>query len=176
MKRTSSLVWEGSSSGTTYFSQITIDGNLRLACSLCERDEEGRYNQTFSCKNGSTSSALMHLASIHGITSKNKKPRIQRNTLDNYRAPIIDSSQPGWPRFIQKLCYWLVDDLIPLNKLTKPSMRSLFQEMGVVNLPQPRLMKSYLIGYQTAVKESIRNELASLQSSVALTADSWTSK
>ena len=176
MKRTPSLVWEGNSTGTPYFTKITVDGNLRLACNLCERDEEGRYNQTFSYKNGSTSSALLHLTSIHGVSSKNKKPRIQRNTLDNYRAPAIDSSKPGWPRFIQKFCYWLVDNLIPLNMLTKPSTRSLFEEMGVVNLPQPRLMKSYLVGYQTAVKESIRNELASLQSSVALTADSWTSK
>ena len=176
MKRTPSLVWEGSSTGTPYFTKITVDGKLRLACNLCERDEEGRYSQTFSYKNGSTSSALLHLTSIHGVSSKSKKPGILHNILDNYRAPVIDSSMPGWPRFIQKFCYWLVDNLMPLNILTKPSTRSLFEDMGVVNLPQPRLMMSYLVGYQSAVKESILIELASLQSSVALTADSWTSK
>ena len=177
MKRTSSLVWEGSMNGTPYFTKVTIDGKPRLACNSCGRDEEGKYNQTFSYVNGSTSSALLHLASIHGVLSKNKKPKTQHNTLDNYRIPAIDSSHPIWPRFIQALCYWLVDDLIPLHKqLTKPGIKSVFQLLGVGKLPQPRLMKSYLVGYQSAVMESLRNELATLQGSVALTADSWTSR
>ncbi len=90
--------------GTPYFTKVTIDGKPRLACNSCGRDEEGKYNQTFSYVNGSTSSALLHLASIHGVLSKNKKPKTQHNTLDNYRIPAIDSSHPIWPRFIQALC------------------------------------------------------------------------
>jgi hypothetical protein len=108
------------------------------------------------------------------VTAKNQEFSTTYWTTTELRSSI--APMPGWPRFIQKFCYWLVDNLMPLNILTKPSTRSLFEDMGVVNLPQPRLMKSYLVGYQSAVMESLRNELATLQGSVALTADSWTSR
>ena len=70
----------------------------------------------------------------------------------------------------------IVEDMIPLNKLTKPGFKALLQVLGVKDAPQPKQVKVLLKSYQSSIKDILHEEFATLGSQVALTADSWTSK
>jgi hypothetical protein len=176
MKRTSSLVWEKSHTGDPYFVKIPINGNIQLGCNLCGKDAAGEYKKTFTFTNGSTSSARNHLISEHRIISDRKKPTVQLNTLDHFATPTIDCKSPLWGRFLQAYCYWVVEDMIPLNKLTKPGFKAMLRVLGVKSAPQPKQVKALLKSYQASIKDILREEFASLGTQVSLTADSWTSK
>ena len=78
----------------------------------------------------------------HGILPDEKKLRVQSNTLDHFATPTIDRKSPTWWRFLRAYCYWIVEDMIPLNKLTKPGFKALLQVLGVKDAPQPETGES----------------------------------
>ena len=177
MKRKNvSPCWSTWKPGTQCCERILVDGVPHIACNICGKDETGEWVATFAARNGVTSTANQHLSNAHGITSKKARADDKQALLSDFQVPRFTNKHVLWPQFTRALTYWVVNDLIPLNKLTSECFRKLWEVVGVTDLPQPRLMTDHMRAYADTIKTDLRTEIAELQAGVALTADAWTSK
>jgi hypothetical protein len=80
----------------------------------------------------------------HGITFKKAKADDKQALLSDFQPPRFNRKHVLWPEFTRALTYWVVDDLIPLNKLTKESFRAAWKVAGITDLPQPKLITEHM--------------------------------
>jgi len=156
---------------------VAINGEKRIVCNVCGQDGNGEWKATFKLgPKGITSNANTHLRTEHRFSQKKQKIDHNQSTLHQFRVEPFDSNHVLWRKFQQNLIYWIVDDLIPLNKLKKESFRDLWKVVGVSQLPQPRKVQKEMYDLRESIQEDLKSEFADLDSQLALTADSWTSK